>query len=187
MKFSWPPEEEKSWILETIQIKNNKYYFSNFPKPTHIFLLAYRISQTTTPSLDLVAIDNKRFPLKTEFNSWQFFPWPVEIHTIGTVWSHIESLTENLTLELAYFPNSLREFYMRVLLNSNDEMVFAYRYNKNGKLMWFAAYNDEGIKLPEEALSFPPTGLINQKGIHLLARNSSLKTKKEILSNGVQQ
>ena len=186
MKILWPPEETKDWILEPVRCIQKKYFFTNFPKPTHIFLLGYRIIESTTPNLELITVDNKRFPLANEPHTWHTFPWPIESHTLCTVWSHIESTTENLRLELAYYPNSLREYYMRVLLNSEGEMVFAYRYNKNGKLMWFSAYTTETMKLPEEALSFPLVYQINEKGIHLLARNSLLKTKKEILSNGTE-
>lgn len=186
MKFCWPPDETKNWILESVKLTQSKYFFSTFPKSSHILLLGYRIVENTTPNLRLVTLNKQEFILPNESNTWHMFPWPLEIHAIGTVWSHLESVNENHTIELAYYPIALRQFYMRALLNEEGEMVFAYRYNKNGKLIWFSPYKTEIMSLPEETLTFPPTTQVNAKGIHLLASKSLLKTKKEILSNGTE-
>lgn len=184
MKFSWPPDETKNWVIDSIKFTNNTYFFSTFPKSKHILLLGYRIVETTTPNLELITPNNKRFLLNTEINKWHMFPWPLEIHVIGTVWSHLESSTKNIKVELAYYPHALRQFYMRALLNKDDEMVYAYRYNKNGHLMCFSPFKTEIMSLPEETLTIPLTEDLSKKGIHLLASKSSLKTKKETLSNG---
>ena len=179
MKISWPPCEENEWMIESIKFKNSKYFFQNFPKPKDLLLLAYRIKSEQAPNLELISEHSLKYKLESTVNTWNYFPWPIEQHTLGIIWSHLETDQENLEIELGFYPFSLRQYYMRGLLNEEDEMVRGYRYNKNGQLMNFIPYKTEIMTLPEDTYIIPRTNQMKEKGIHLLGAKSKIQIKKE--------
>ncbi len=179
MKISWPPREGSEWIIESATFQKKKYFFHNFPKPLDLLLLAYRIKTEQTPNLKLVSENILTYELEFKANTWNYFPWPIEQHTIGIIWSHLESDQENLEIEFAFYPYSLRQYYMRALLNDENEMIRGYRYNKNGQLMNFIPYKTEIMTLPEDTYMIPKTIQIKEKGIHLLGAKTKIQIKKE--------
>lgn len=176
MKFSWPPSEQKGWQIQTIKQKE-KTFFLPLQKHSDL-LLALRVLSKGQKNLEIPVGQQKSFTLQIQPEEWLMLPFPIEQHAIGPVWDSLVFDSENIQLELAYHPWASRVFRMRALLNEDEEMLFAYRINKNGQTILYFPFEGRELKLAEDAYLIPPTHLINEKSIHLVSLNTSIPTKK---------
>lgn len=175
MKLPWPPAEEKDWSLTTLQTRQVHY----LPVlQLHHAYLAFRILGPEEPiTLTLNTETSRHFILHANPNEWTLFPYPLESHAVGCFWDTLQTSVP-CKVELAAFEWNLRQFRMRVLLDSEGYMMCAYKYNKNGQLITFVAYQDKPFVLSEEAYYFLPLFLRNLPPTQLHATGSQLPVKR---------
>lgn len=186
MRFPLPPSEEESWILQTYTVKTqhtqekDQTFFLPLQKQDHL-LLALRIrpeKDCESIHLEIPVSESKFFNLQIEPDTWTQLPYPIEQHAIGPVWDRICISLEEYTIELAYFPWTTRHFRMRALVDTEGEMILAYRINKKGQTVLYLPPKDHTMTLPEDTYVIPPTSQINSKSIVLFSAHSHLRVKK---------
>ena len=180
MKFLWPPTEETNWTLHTYKTQTKLPFF--FPLQKHgTLLLAFRVdSPEPSVHLEIPVAGSHAFAMDISSNTWTMFPYPIEEHAIGAVWSELKFPSEALltAVHLGYVPWSSRTFRMRAFLNGMDEIILAYRYNKNGQVVAYLPPFDTEWRLPEDTYLIPKTTEINSKSILLVSAKSTTFTKR---------
>jgi len=174
MKIPWPPSEQTGWLIETYKEKTTRFFFP--PQKHNHPLFAFRINHMTEVTVS--ACTQTKFIIKANVNEWTMFPYLIEAHAIGPVWESMEIGLSNGTVELAYYPWQSRMFRMRVLTDEDENMVIAYRVNKNGQTIASTSYQNKPLVLAEDAYVIPPTDLINEKSIILVSSQTTIPTKK---------
>jgi len=180
MRFTWPPSEQSGWDIRIFHQteKDKKTFFLPLQNEGHLLLAVRILAKETIDSLEIPIAYKKYFSVEIKMNEWTMLPFPIEQHAIGPVWETLELPTEEYTVELGYFPWTTRHFRMRALVDSEGEMLFAYRINKKGQTNIYLAPKDHLMTLPEDAYIIPPTHLINDKSILLVSSQSKIQVKK---------
>lgn len=180
MRFTWPPSEETGWDIQIYHQtqKDKKTFFFPLQKQDHL-LLAIRIeAKESTIQIEIPVAEKKYLPLTAISNEWMMLPFPIEQHAIGAVWEKLELSVEECRLQLAYYPWTTRNFRMRAMVDSEGNLLFAYRINKKGRTDSYMPPKDHIMTLPEDTYIVPPTNKINEKSIYLVSSQTKIHAKK---------
>lgn len=174
MKFSWPPSEDNGWTIYTEQAQKNTNFFPILP--IHQAFLAVKTNAEIPITLFLRTRTAKEFVLNLQPKQWTYLPYAIEGHMIGELYTHLET-DKPCKLDLGAYHWNLRQFRMRAYLDSEKNMLFAVKYNKNSQLMSMLAYDNNGLVLSEDCYVCPLLEQMPEKQIHLVSAKTVLQTK----------
>lgn len=188
MKHTWPPSEDKGWTFQTTEHKAGSTEFHLPMVPMKKTLLAFRVkTPQTIPKPFLVTLhiaNGQNMTFHIFDDEWIYLPYPVESHTIGSVWKSITSNIKIVSIEWGFYDVYLNSFRMRALVNEEGKMTYGYRMNKNGQVIFFTGYKDETMVLPEDTYILYPTPLLNEHPFELRSAKSTIQV--ECLKTQVQ-
>ena len=182
MKVSWPPTEETGWQITSLQTNKTRIFFPVLPLEQAYFAIRFLTKEPV--QLELKTLTSKGLLFEAQPNEWTLFPYCIESHTLGVFWDTLH-VSMDCSVEIASFQWNLRQYRMRVLVNEDGEMVYAYKYNKNGHLISLLPYEGKPYTATEDGYILRTKEL--KSSAELFSQGKVFRTKPPLRKNGLQE